>query len=85
MKKIKSPEEWLKDEYFDAESGDWQRYDYNEVMKEYAEYYHHQFTISEINMKDELQRYEIFKSVNGFNDADLTYSEIIEEYLTPPQ
>jgi hypothetical protein len=35
-----SAENWLKEEYFDSESGDWVRYDIYEVMEEYAVYYH---------------------------------------------
>ena len=36
---MKKPNDWLKDVYYDAESGDWERFDVEDAMQGYAEYY----------------------------------------------
>jgi len=38
--KDKLAENWLKEQYFDKENGDWYHYDMFKAMQEYAEVYH---------------------------------------------
>jgi hypothetical protein len=73
--KIKNPEEWVRDEYFDAESGDWQRYSYSEAMKLYAEYYHKE------KLRKELIAYDKYISTHYWDGEIPSIEKAVDMYL----